>query len=62
MVVDDKLHRRIVEATQEAVILADRDGRIELWNGGAERVFGWSSAEAGDRRRAALPAPLTLRF
>ena len=42
----DDLHRRIIEATQEAVIFADREGRIALWNGGAERVFGWPAAEA----------------
>ena len=42
----DRLHRRIIEATQEAVIFADREGRIALWNRGAERVFGWPAAEA----------------
>jgi PAS domain S-box-containing protein len=42
----DALHRRILEATQEAVIFADRDGRIAFWNRGAERIFGWPAAEA----------------
>ena len=37
---DDQLRSAIVDATQEAVIFADRDGRIQLWNGGAERIFG----------------------
>jgi PAS domain S-box-containing protein len=41
-----RLQSQIVDATQEAVIFAGRDGRIELWNGGAERVFGWTAAEA----------------
>ncbi|HEX2463526.1 MAG TPA: PAS domain S-box protein, partial [Thermoanaerobaculia bacterium] len=41
-----ELYRQIVEATQEAVIFAASDGRIQLWNGGAERIFGWSQAEA----------------
>jgi PAS domain S-box-containing protein len=41
-----RLGSQIVDATQEAVIFADRDGRIQLWNGGAERVFGWTAAEA----------------
>jgi PAS domain S-box-containing protein len=43
---DDSLHRRIVEETQEAVIFADAGGVIRLWNAGAERVFGWTAAEA----------------
>ncbi len=42
--VNEKLYRQIIEATQEAVIFAGSDGRIRLWNGGAE-VFGWSQTE-----------------
>jgi PAS domain S-box-containing protein len=42
----DGVHRQIIESTQEAVIFADREGRIRLWNGGAERIFGWTAAEA----------------
>lgn len=40
------LYRRIGEATGDAVIFADRDGAIRLWNRGAELVFGYSAAEA----------------
>ena len=43
---NEELYRHIVEATQEAVIYAGTDGRIRLWNGGAERIFGWSPTEA----------------
>jgi len=39
------LCQRIVEASSEAVIFADRDGLIRLWNPGAERIFGYASAE-----------------
>jgi PAS domain S-box-containing protein len=46
MTTTDHLHRQIIEATQEAVVYADCDGRIRLWNGGAERIFGWPAAEA----------------
>ena len=42
----DRLHRSIIESTQEAVIFADRDGGIRLWNGGAERIFGWTAMDA----------------
>jgi PAS domain S-box-containing protein len=40
------LHRQIIDNAGEAVIFADRDGHIRLWNGGAERVFGWPASEA----------------
>ncbi len=40
------LCRQIVEGTQEAIIFADRDGTIRLWNAGAEAMFGYSTEEA----------------
>ena len=42
----DRLYRRIVEEIPEAVVLADRDGVIRLWNRGAETVFGYAAHEA----------------
>ena len=43
------LHRAIIEQAQEAVIFADRRGIIQLWNRGAEIIFGYSAAEAVGR-------------
>src|SRR5690242_1745630 len=40
------LASRIVTSTPDAVIVADREGVIRLWNGGAEAIFGYSEAEA----------------
>ncbi len=40
------LCRAIVEQAQDAVIFADRDGIIQLWNRGAEIIFGFAAAEA----------------
>jgi PAS domain S-box-containing protein len=40
------LCRTIVEASSDAIIFADREGLIRLWNRGAEFVFGYSAAEA----------------
>ena len=40
------LHRQIVDNAGEAVVFADRDGVIRLWNASAERIFGWTAAEA----------------
>ncbi len=42
----DWLCRSIVEASQVAIIFADREGTIRLWNGGAEAMFGFSASEA----------------
>ncbi len=40
------LCQRIVENTQMAVIFADREGIIRLWNSGAEAMFGYRVEEA----------------
>ncbi len=40
------LWQRIVEDTHLAIIFADRDGIVRLWNAGAEAMFGYRSAEA----------------
>jgi PAS domain S-box-containing protein len=40
------LCQRIVEHTQEAIIYADRDGLIRLWNQGAQAMFGYEDKEA----------------
>ena len=42
----DCLHRRIVEDSPVAILYADRDGKIRLWNAGAEAMFGYTAAEA----------------
>lgn len=43
---EDLLCRRIVTEAGDAVIFADRDNIIRLWNRGAERIFGYTAAEA----------------
>jgi PAS domain S-box-containing protein len=40
------LCRIIVEESSDAIMFADREGIIRLWNRGAERMFGYSEAEA----------------
>lgn len=36
----------ILEQSADAVIFADRQGRIQLWNGAGERMFGFTAAQA----------------
>lgn len=45
---DDQLVAAAVLAGPDAVIAADRAGVIRYWNAGAERIFGFSAAEALD--------------
>ena len=40
------LCQKIVERTPDAIIFADSEGIIKLWNAGAEHIFGYSSEEA----------------
>jgi PAS domain S-box-containing protein len=41
----DWLCSRIVFESQDAIIFADREGCIRLWNAGAEAMFGYRAAE-----------------
>lgn len=41
-----RLAERIVQNAPDAIIVSDSSGRITLWNAGAERLFGYSAAEA----------------
>ncbi len=44
-----EIYRGIVEQVVDAIIFADRDGVIRVWNRGAEALFGFSAAEAVGR-------------
>ena len=40
------IYERVVRAAVEAIVVAKADGTIALWNPGAERLFGFTEAEA----------------
>jgi PAS domain S-box-containing protein len=42
----DWLSQKIIENSNDAVMFSDRLGIIQLWNIGAERMFGYSASEA----------------
>jgi PAS domain S-box-containing protein len=42
---DLALSKAIVDQASDAIIFADRDGLIRVWNGGAERIFGYKASE-----------------
>ena len=39
------IYRQIIENSQDAILFADREGIIELWNSGAEAIFGYTKEE-----------------
>jgi PAS domain S-box-containing protein len=43
---DLELCRAVVEQAPDALIFADREGAIRLWNARAEAIFGYTAAEA----------------
>lgn len=43
------LSEQIVKNNSDAIMFADLDGLIRLWNKGAEAMFGYSSAEAAGK-------------
>ena len=56
------LCQRIVEQTQEAIIYADRDGLMRLWNQGAKAMFGYEEEEAiGQSLDLIIPERLRAR-
>jgi PAS domain S-box-containing protein len=46
---DEDLIARAIVWGPEAIVAADRDGVIRFWNAGAERIFGFTSAQAVGR-------------
>lgn len=47
--VSESTYRRIVENASDAVVVADKEGVIRLWNPRAEEIFGYSAEEAVGR-------------
>ena len=47
--VDDALLAGLVRDLADAVVIADAEGAIRFWNDAAQRVFGWSAADAVGR-------------
>ena len=56
------LGEALLQTMSDAIIASDRDGRITFWNPGAERIFGFSPAEAmGQSLDLIIPERLRAR-
>lgn len=47
---EERLRLMMESVTDYAIIFTDAEGHIERWNVGAERIFGWTAAEAIGQR------------
>jgi PAS domain S-box-containing protein len=62
MELERKLAEALLQSMSDAIIASDRDGRITFWNPGAERIFGFSPAEAmGQSLDLIIPERLRAR-
>jgi PAS domain S-box-containing protein len=52
----------IIQASALAIIVADPEGIVQVWNPAAERLFGWSAAEAIGRFNPIVPSDKTDLF
>ncbi|HEV2863495.1 MAG TPA: CheR family methyltransferase, partial [Pyrinomonadaceae bacterium] len=68
-ITEDRMRRVMEGITDYAIMMLDHEGHIELWNAGAERIFGFTAEEAigrhanliftpEDRRRGAAEAEM----
>jgi PAS domain S-box-containing protein len=56
---DPELFGAIIRQAPDAIIVADGDGRVRVWNKGAERLFGHPAADmVGRGLEAIIPAHL----
>jgi PAS domain S-box-containing protein len=56
------LTKAVLSTAADAIVAADSDGKIFFWNPGAERVFGFSSADAmGQSLDIIIPEQLRKR-
>jgi len=53
----EEMFSKITSSAQSAIIMVDNDARISFWNEAAERIFGWTAAEAKGRDCHELLAP-----
>jgi two-component system, cell cycle sensor histidine kinase and response regulator CckA len=46
----EEMLRTVIDASPVAIVILDRDGRVNTWSAAAERIFGWTADEASERR------------
>lgn len=57
----EALQRSITSSVKEAIVMIDDDGKVTYWNPAAERMFGYTEAEAMENIFAELCIPAEFR-
>ncbi|MCB7129893.1 MAG: diguanylate cyclase, partial [Candidatus Brocadiales bacterium] len=57
----EEIFRSISSSAQDAIIMADNEGRISYWNEAAENMFGYSKEDAARKKLHELIIPERLR-
>jgi PAS domain S-box-containing protein len=58
----DRFAATLLRSMPDAVVYSDAEGRIQYWNGGAERMFGYAAPEAlGQSLDIIVPESLRTR-
>lgn len=52
-----RFRARLLDCVQQAIVVTDLKGRVQYWNQFAEKLFGWSAADAAGRHVAQLMMP-----
>ena len=56
------IYQQIIDNSQDAILFADRDGIVNLWNSGAEAIFGYKAEEIqGKKLDLIIPEKLRQR-
>jgi PAS domain S-box-containing protein len=53
---------KLLDQTQDAILVRDLDGKVVFWNKAAERIYGWTAAEAVGRNVSELIYADTEKF
>jgi PAS domain S-box-containing protein len=61
---EERIHEQaaLLDKTQDAILVRDLNHRITYWNKGAERLYGWTVAEALEQNATLLLMPESARL
>src|SRR3984893_1794937 len=45
---------KLLDLAQDAIMVRDMDGRVEFWNHGAEKLYGWTAAEVQGKKESSF--------
>ena len=58
---NEAMFRQMLDSTNDAVVTMNATGVLTSWNRSAEKIFGWTAAEAVGKQLSALMIPPNMR-